>query len=494
MTKKITVDGNTASANIAYLLSEVACIYPITPSSAMAESCSNWASENRPNIFGLPLNIKEMQSEAGAAGAVHGSLVCSSLTTTFTASQGLLLMIPNMYKIAGELLPCVFHVSARALATHALSIFGDHSDVMAVRSTGFSILCSSSVQECQDMALASHIATLKSRVPFVHFFDGFRTSHEIQKIETIDEEKIKSIYPYKELNKFKSGGLDPTHPHQQGTAQNPDIYFQNREACNTYYNNVYDHVCDTLLDIEKITGRHYAPFEYYGSKKAKNVIVIMGSGSDTAKQVVQHLNNIGEEVGVVKVRLYRPFNYSAFIDCMPKTVKKIAVLDRTKESGAPCEPLCEDVVYAVHTAKKNISVIGGRYGLGGKEFKPKHVKAVFDNLKQEMPKNNFTVGIDDDVTKLSLTSDNFVLSNNQKEYKFYGLGSDGTVSANKSTIKIVGDVTDCYVQGYFEYDSKKSGSLTTSHLRISNSPILSPYTLEQADVITISNFSFFRAI
>ena len=490
MSKKITVDGNTATALVAYKLSEVASIYPITPSSTMAEVCSQWADEGKLNLFGKPMVIKEMQSEAGASGAVHGSLVCGALTTTFTASQGLLLMIPNMYKIAGELLPCVFHISARALATHALSIFGDHSDVMAVRQSGFAMLCSSSVQECEDMALVAHIATLKSSIPFVHFFDGFRTSHEIQKIEDIDEDDIKKIYPYDKLEEFKARALDPLCPRQQGTAQNPDIFFQNKEACNAKYAKVYYHVEETFKQVEKITGRHYEAFEYYGDPYAKDVIVVMGSGSETVIETVKELNKSGKKVGAIRVRLYRPFNSDALIQKLPKTTKRIAVLDRTKESTAPAEPLCEDVIYAVNKAGLNITVIGGRYGLGSKEFLPKHVCAVFDNLQKEKPLNNFTVGINDDITHLSLPDNNFTLNGIEKEFKFFGLGSDGTVSANKNTIKIIGETTDMYCQGYFEYDSKKSGSLTTSHLRVSTEPIHSPYVLQHADVIAIHNFSF----
>lgn len=487
---KITVDGNTATALIAYAVSEVASIYPITPSSTMAELCSQWADEGKKNIFDKTMIIKEMQSEAGASGALHGSLTCGALSTTFTASQGLLLMIPNMYKIAGELLPCVFHISARALATHALSIFGDHSDIMATRATGFAFLASSNVQECHDMALVAHIATLNSSIPFVHFFDGFRTSHEIQKIDEISYDDIKKIYPYAKMQEFKKRALDPLHPRQQGTAQNPDIFFQNRELCNEKYAKVYDHVCDAFKKLESITNRHYEPYEYYGSLDAERVIVIMGSGSETAIQTVNDLVKKGEKVGVLKVRLFRPFNYDALVEKLPKTVKKIAVLDRTKESGAPAEPLCEDVVFAVQKHHSNIDVVGGRYGLGSKEFKPNHIFAIFENLKQEKPLNNFTVGINDDVTHLSLPSYDYKIENNEKEFKFFGLGSDGTVSANKNTIKIIGECTNKYVQGYFEYDSKKSGSLTTSHLRISDDKILSPYALENADLIAIHNFSF----
>ncbi|MBO7526768.1 MAG: pyruvate:ferredoxin (flavodoxin) oxidoreductase [Clostridia bacterium] len=489
-TKTISVDGNTATANIAYKLSEVSAIYPITPSSTMAEQVSKMADDGKTNIFGNKMIVKEMQSEAGASGAVHGSLTCGALATTFTASQGLLLMIPNMYKIAGELLPCVFHVSARAVATHALSIFGDHSDVMAVRQTGFAMLASSSVQECQDMALASHIATLTSSVPFIHFFDGFRTSHEIQKIQSINDEDIKKIYPYDKLNEFKSRALDPLNPIQKGTAQNPDIFFQNREACNMAYSKIYDNVIDAFNKIESITGRKYEPFEYFGCEDAQSVIVIMGSGSETVIKTVKKLAKLGQKVGVIRVRLYRPFNYTAFIDKLPKTTKNIAVLDRTKESTSPAEPLCEDVIYATYKSEAKINIVGGRYGLGSKEFTPSDVVSVFDNLKNENPLDHFSVGINDDVTNLSLPNNNFDLVEDCLEYKFFGLGSDGTVSANKNTIKIIGEETDNYVQGYFEYDSKKSGSLTTSHLRVSKEPIQSPYLLQSADFIAIHNFSF----
>ena len=488
--KTICVDGNTATANIAYKLSEVAAIYPITPSSTMAELASKMSDDGKLNIFGSKMIIKEMQSEAGASGAVHGSLTCGALSTTFTASQGLLLMIPNMYKIAGELLPCVFHVSARALATHALSIFGDHSDVMAVRQTGFAMIASSSVQECEDMALASHIATLTSSVPFVHFFDGFRTSHEIQKIESIDDEDIKKIYPFDKLKEFKSKALDPINPVQKGTAQNPDIFFQNREACNLAYSKVYENVVDAFSKIEAITNRHYEPFEYYGADDAENIIVIMGSGSETVIKTVNQLNKEGHKVGVIKVRLFRPFNAQAFINKLPKSTKRIAVLDRTKESTSPAEPLCEDVICAVQKNGAKIEIVGGRYGLGSKEFTPSDVFSVFENLKKDIPTDHFSVGIFDDVTHLSLPQHNYDKNEDCTEYKFFGLGSDGTVSANKNTIKIIGEETDNFVQGYFEYDSKKSGSLTTSHLRVSKFPIQSPYLLQGANFIAIHNFSF----
>ena len=487
--KTINVDGNTAAAKIAYFLSEVAEIYPITPSSVMAELCDEWSENGKLNFLNKRLIVREMQSEAGVSGAVHGSLASGALTTTFTASQGLLLMIPNMYKIAGELLPTVFHVSARALATHALSIFGDHSDVMATRSTGFCMLCSGSVQECLDLALVAHIASLNSSLPFIHFFDGFRTSHEVQKIFDIDEEDIKKIIPYDKIKEFKARALNPEHPHQQGTAQNPDIYFQNREASNTFYNNAYDAVLSAMQKVESITGRSYKPFEYFGDPNAEDIIIMMGSGAETAEETINYLNSLGEKVGLIKVRLYRPFNSSAFVEALPRSVKNIAVLDRTKESGAVGEPLYTDVVTSL--AKMNISanVIGGRYGLGSKEFTPACVKAVFDNLKSER-KNNFTVGIVDDVTKLSLPLKDFHISHDNIEYKFFGLGSDGTVSANKNSIKIIGENTNKYTQGFFEYDSKKSGSITISHLRISDTPIKSTYALTNADFIAIHNYSF----
>ena len=433
-----------------------------------------------------------MQSEAGAVGALHGSLSTGALSTTFTASQGLLLMLPNMLKIAGEMLPTVFHISARAVATHALSIFGDHSDVMAVRSSGFNMLCSSSVQEAQDLALVSHIASLNSSLPFMHFFDGFRTSHEVQKIEAIDEEKIKQIFPFDAVEKFKANALSPSSPYQKGTAQNPDIFFQNREACNAQYAKVYDAVLDAMAKLESITGRHYSPFEYFGVSRPEYLLVIMGSGAETAIETIEHLNKKGGKFGVIKVRLYRPFNSQAFCNLIAKSVKKIAVLDRTKESGSVGEPLFLDVISSLRKFGKPQQCFGGRYGLGGKEFTPKDVKAVFDNLKLAKPKDNFTVGITDDVSGLSLKTDaNFETSqSNVLCFKFYGLGSDGTVSANKNSIKIIGEETNKFTQGYFEYDSKKSGSITISHLRISDKPIKSAYLIEKANFIAIHNYSF----
>ena len=492
MATKMTVDGNTAVSHVAYAFSDVAAIYPITPSSPMAEVADEWAAHDRMNLFGQTVRIAEMQSEAGAAGAVHGSLKAGALTTTFTASQGLLLMIPNMYKISGELLPCVFHVSARALAYHALSIFGDHSDVMACRQTGFAMLASNSVQEAMDMALVAHIATLKSSVPFLHFFDGFRTSHEIQKIDAIDYEDIAKITPWDKIEAFRARALNPEHPHQGGTAQNPDIYFQGREAANKYYNAVPEIVEDVMKDVEKITGRAYKLFDYVGAPDAEYVIVAMGSGCDVADEAVTKLVSMGEKVGVVKVHLYRPFSVKHFVDAIPASCKKIAVLDRTKESGSLGEPLYLDVCAALAEAGKgDIKVVGGRYGLGSKEFTPTHVKAVFDNLAGEC-KNHFTVGIIDDVTNTSLPVGEIFNAAPEGSIccKFYGLGSDGTVGANKNSIKIIGDHTDLYAQAYFSYDSKKSGGLTVSHLRFGKKPIQSPYLIDAADFTACHNPSY----
>lgn len=486
----INVDGNTACSNIAYYLSEVAEIYPITPSSTMAENCDEWSSKGRKNIFGQSVLVSELQSEAGASGALHGSLTAGVLSTTFTASQGLLLMLPNMYKIAGELLPTVFHISARALSTHALSIFGDHSDVMAVRASGFNMLVSNSVQECQDMALIAHIASLESSLPFLHFFDGFRTSHEVQKIEAIEEKEIDKIFPFGKVEAFKNRAITPQNPIQKGTAQNPDIYFQGREAANVYYNKVFDNVLNAMKKVEGITGRHYEPIEYFGDKNAEFVLVLMGSGFETARETIRQLNLQGEKLGVMNIRLFRPFNMDYFIKKLPKTTRKIAVLDRTKESNGIGEPLFQDVSCAVQASGKSVKVIGGRYGIGGKEFTPACVKAAVDNLKKPRPINGFTVGIDDDITKKSLKISDFDLQNDMLEMKFYGLGSDGTVSGNKNSIKIIGELSDKFTQGFFEYDSKKSGSITISHLRIADSPIYAPYLIENPSFVAIHNYSF----
>ncbi|NLC17499.1 MAG: pyruvate:ferredoxin (flavodoxin) oxidoreductase [Clostridiales bacterium] len=491
--KKMTIDGNAAAAHVAYALSEVAAIYPITPSSNMAEYCDEWASQGRKNIFGQVLKIAEMQSEAGAAGALHGSLACGALSTTFTASQGLLLMIPNMYKIAGELLPCVIHVSARAIAAHALSIFGDHSDVMATRQTGFAMIASNSVQEVMDLALVAHLASLKSRVPFLHFFDGFRTSHEISKIDGIEYDEIKSLVDMEDIKRFKDLALNPERPIQRGTSQNPDIFFQNKEAANKYYQAAPEIVQAQMDKLFKLTGRRYNLFDYFGAPDAEHAIVIMGSGAETVEETVQYLNNKGKKTGVVKVRLYRPFDAKAFVNALPKTVKKIAVMDRTKEPGAAGEPLYQDVLAALkENGVNDLVVVGGRYGLGSKEFNPTHVNAIFKNLENPVPKNHFTVGIKDDVTHTSLDCDEFINTSPEGTIrcKFYGLGSDGTVGANKNSIKIIGDHTDMYVQGYFVYDSKKSGGLNISHLRFGHKPIQSTYLIDQADFVACHNPSY----
>ncbi len=489
---KITVDGNTAAARIAYCFSEMAAIYPITPSSPMAESCDEWSAKGVKNLFGRTLLVTQLQSEAGVAGAVHGALSAGALATTFTSSQGLLLMIPNMYKIAGELLPCVFHVAARALSTHALSIFGDHSDVMSCRSTGFAMLCSNSVQEAQDMAVVAHIATLKSSVPFVHFFDGFRTSHEIENITEISNDDLLKVLPKREIEDYKARALSSTSPHQQGTAQNPDIYFQNREGSNQFYDGAVSAVKNAMADLEKISGRKYNLFDYFGAKDATDVVVLMGSGVETAKDAVEFLNiKHGKKYGVLCVRLYRPFSTIDFVSALPKSTKRVAVLDRTKESGADGEPLYKDVATAMFRAKRtDVTVLGGRYGLGGKEFTPRMVKAVFDNLHGEQ-KNGFTVGIIDDVTHTSLPVDEkFDIESGNFSCKFYGLGNDGTVSANKNSIKILGENTDLNVQGYFEYDSKKSGSVTISHLRFGKNHTNSPYLITSADFVACHNVNF----
>ncbi len=491
--KKMTIDGNTAASHIAYAFSEVAAIYPITPSSPMAEYADEWAAQGRVNMFGQPLRLAEMQSEAGAAGAVHGSLAAGALTTTYTASQGLLLMIPNMYKIAGEMLPCVFHVSARALAAHALSIFGDHADVMACRQTGFAMLASNSVQEAMDLALVAHLATLKAKVPFVHFFDGFRTSHEVSKIDVIEYDEILPLVDMNDIKEFKARALNPEHPHQMGTAQNPDIYFQNREAANKFYDATPEIVKTMMEKVYKLTGRKYELFQYVGAPDAEEVIVMMGSGADAAEETVNYLNARGKKVGLIKVRLYRPFSAKDLIAAIPATTKKIAVLDRTKEAGSLGEPLYLDVCSALlENGKSDIKVVGGRYGLGSKEFTPTLVNAIYENLNEKEPKNHFTVGINDDVTGTSLVAKEFINASPEgtKRCKFYGLGSDGTVGANKNSIKIIGDHTDMYAQGYFEYDSKKSGGITISHLRFGKSPIQSSYLIDQADFVACHNQSY----
>lgn len=491
MKKFITTDGNTACASMAYELSDMALIYPITPSSPMAENVDAWSAKGKTNIFGEKVSLTEMQSEAGASGALHGALSGGSLATTFTSSQGLLLMLPNMYKIAGELLPCVIHVAARTIATHALSIFGDHSDVMGARQTGFCFLASSSVQEAQDMALISHIASLKTSLPFVHFFDGFRTSHEINTIEAIDQETVKKLAPYEEIARFRNRALSPSKPTQRGTAQNEDVFFQAREASNIFYHEAPKIVDGVFKDFYKATGRKYSAFEYFGAKDAETVVIAIGSGADTVIKTAEYLANQGKKVGAIKVRLYRPFDSKSLLPKIPTTTKIITVLDRTKECGASFEPLALDVISALNEFQISIPVLGGRYGLSSKEFTPSHALAVFENMYKKSPKNHFTVGIDDDVTFSSLEIKHELdLSNNEICCKFFGLGSDGTVSANKNTVKIIGEEAKLNGQAYFVYDSKKSGSVTTSHVRLSKNKITAPYLITSSDFIACHNKSF----
>ncbi len=494
---KMTIDGNTAASHVAYAFSEVAAIYPITPSSPMAESADEWATQGRLNMWGQKLRIAEMQSEGGAAGAVHGSLTAGALTTTYTASQGLLLMIPNMYKISGELLPMVMHVSARALAAHSLNIFGDHADVMACRQTGFAMLAGNSVQEVMDLALVAHLSTLRSRVPFINFFDGFRTSHEVSKIDAIEYGEMKALFDKlgldKDVQEFKARALNPEHPVQRGTAQNGDTYFQNRETANSYYNATPAIVQQMMDEVSALTGRKYHLFDYVGAKDAENVLVIMGSGAETVEETINKLNAEGKKYGLIKVRLYRPFVADKFVACIPKTCKKIAVLDRTKEPGSLGEPLYLDVCTSLlEKGVEGIQVVGGRYGLGSKEFNPSMVLSVYKNLEAKKPKNHFTVGIHEDVTNTSLdfSKKYDAAPAGSTSCKFYGLGSDGTVGANKNSIKIIGDHTDMYAQAYFFYDSKKSGGITVSHLRFGKSPIQSEYLIDAADFIACHNPSY----
>jgi len=487
-----TMDGNTAAAYVSYAFTDVAAIFPITPSSPMAELADEWAAHGTKNIFGQTVKVVEMQSEGGASGAVHGSLQAGALTTTYTASQGLLLMIPNMYKIAGELLPAVFHVTARAIAGHALSIFGDHSDVMAARQTGFALLASSSVQEAMDLGGVAHLATIKTRVPFVHFFDGFRTSHEVQKIETIEYADLAKLVDMNAVKEFRDRSLNPEHPVTRGTAQNPDIFFQAKEASNKFYDVVPDTVADYMKEISKLTGRDYKPFNYYGAPDAENIIIAMGSVTETAEEVINYLTAKGEKVGMVIVHLYRPFSSKYFFDVMPKTVKKIAVLDRCKEPGSPGEPLYLDVKSMFYDREERPVIVGGRYGLGSKDTTPAQIFAVYNNLNEKSPKNDFTIGIVDDVTFKSLETPALVNTSapGTVRCKFWGLGSDGTVGANKSAIKIIGDHTNLYAQGYFSYDSKKSGGVTVSHLRFGKSPIKSTYLIDEADFVSVSQQSY----
>ena len=488
------MDGNEAAAYIAYKTSEVCAIYPITPSSTMGEWADEWSSKEQPNIFGEVPKVIEMQSEAGAAGAIHGALLGGALSSTFTCSQGLLLMIPNMYKIAGELTPTVFHIAARALATHALSIFGDHSDVMAVRTTGFAQLFGSNPQQAMDMAMIAHAATLKSKIPFLNIFDGFRTSHELNKVSVIPDEVIRAMIDEHAVNEHRHRALNPEHPFIRGTAQNPDVFFQSREACNKYYKAVPTIVQDTMDKFATLTGRSYKLFEYYGHPEAEKVIIIMGSGYGPVHEVVDYLNANAEKVGYVLVHLFRPFSVSHFIGALPATVKKIAILDRCKEPGAIGEPLYMDIVTAMQTQWhfEMPLMIGGRYGLASKEFNPGMAKAVFDELDKLHPKHQFTIGIDDDVTHTSLEWDKHFSLEQHHHFRgqFFGLGADGTVSANKNTIKIIGDVTGDEVQGYFVYDSKKSGSLTVSHLRFSHDTIRSSYLVGTANFIACHHFNY----
>ena len=483
--KFITCDGNEAAAHISYMFSEVAAIYPITPSSPMAEHVDEWAAKGRKNLFGQTVSVQEMQSEAGAAGAVHGSLQAGALTTTFTASQGLLLMIPNMYKIAGELLPCVFDVSARTLASHSLCIFGDHQDVMACRQTGFAMLCEGSVQEVMDMTAVAHLATLKTHVPFVNFFDGFRTSHEYHKIELLDMEDIRPLVPMDEVENFRNRALSPERPMTRGTAENPETFFTHREACNDYYDKVPEVVEEYLGEISKITGREYHLFSYYGAEDAERMIILMGSATEAAREAIDYLNQNGEKVGMISVHLYRPFSVKHLLAAVPKTVKRIAVLDRTKEPGAEGEPLYLDVKSAFYDVENKPLIVGGRYGLGSSDTTPAKIIAVFNNLALPEPKNHFTVGIVDDVTFTSLpqVEEMALGGKGMFEAKFYGLGADGTVGANKNSVKIIGDNTDKHCQAYFSYDSKKSGGFTCSHLRFGDTPIRSTYLVNTPNFV-----------
>ncbi len=483
--KFITCDGNEAAAHISYMFSEVAAIYPITPSSTMAEHVDEWAAAGRKNIFGETVLVQEMQSEGGAAGAVHGSLQAGALTTTYTASQGLLLMIPNMYKIAGELLPCVFHVSARTLASHALCIFGDHQDVMSCRQTGFAMLCEGSVQEVMDLAGVAHLATLKSRVPFINFFDGFRTSHEIQKIEKLEQEDLAPLIDQKALAEFRARALNPIKPVARGMAENPDHFFQHRESSNSFYEAVPAIVEEYMNEISKITGRKYSLFDYYGAEDADRVIIAMGSITEAIRETIDYLTAKGEKVGLVSVHLYRPFSAKHFLAAVPKTAKRIAVLDRTKEPGANGEPLYLDVKDCFYGVEGAPMIVGGRYGLGSKDTTPAQVLAVYENLAMALPKNQFTIGIEDDVTFTSLPKKEEIAldADGMFEAKFYGLGADGTVGANKNSVKIIGDNTNKYCQAYFAYDSKKSGGFTCSHLRFGNHPIRSTYLVNTPNFV-----------
>jgi pyruvate-ferredoxin/flavodoxin oxidoreductase len=500
----ITLDANEAVASVAHRTNEVIALYPITPSSPMGEWCDEWSAHQRPNIWDTVPEITEMQSEAGAIAAVHGALQAGSLATTFTASQGLLLMIPNLYKIAGELTSFCMHVAARSVATHALSIFGDHSDVMACRQAGLALLCSNSVQEAHDFACIAQAATLKARVPFLHFFDGFRTSHEVAKIEPLSDDELRAMMDESAIAEHRRRALTPDRPLLRGTAQNPDTFFQAREACNPFYQRLPEIVAQVMNDFARLTGRPYHLFDYAGHPEAERILVVMGSGAETVEETAEYLTRQGERVGVLKVRLYRPFSLSHFLDALPRTVKAIAVLDRTKEPGALGEPLYLDVVAAMREAEEQgmirfappPRIIGGRYGLSSKEFTPAMVKAVFDELARPKPKNHFTVGIVDDVTHTSLTHDaDFDIEPNEVvRAVFFGLGADGTVGANKNSIKIIGEETPHFAQGYFVYDSKKSGAITISHLRFGRRPIRAPYLVRAANFVACHQFNFLERV
>ncbi len=494
MSKFKTMDGNEAAAWVSYAFTEVAAIYPITPSSPMAEHVDDWSAAGQKNLFGNTVKVIEMESEAGAAGAFHGSLQAGALTTTYTASQGFLLMIPNMYKVAGELLPGVFHVAARALANHALSIFGDHQDVMSARATGCCLLAESNVQEVMDLGGVAHLAALKGSLPFINFFDGFRTSHEIQKVEVMDYDNFKKLIDWDAVKAFRKRALNPDKPEIRGTAENPDVYFQHTEASNRFYDAMPDIVADYMAKISEITGRTYKPFNYYGAEDAESIIVSMGSLSDVVKQAVDYLNSKGEKVGAINVHLYRPFSAKYLSAVLPKTVKKIAVIDRTKEPGSLGEPLYLDIVDFVKEQGLDIDVIGGRAGLGSKDVVPEDILPVFEEVKKEHPLNGFTIGIVDDVTNLSLPRAPKMPLNTEglTSCKFWGFGSDGTVGANKSAIKIIGDHTDMYAQAYFAYDSKKSGGVTISHLRFGKNPIDMPYLIDAADYIACHRQSYVK--
>lgn len=482
--KMMTCDGNQAAAHIAYMFSEVAAIYPITPSSTMAEFVDEWAAQKRKNIFGEIVNVEEMQSEGGAVAAMHGALQAGALATTFTASQGLLLMLPNMYKIAGELLPGVFHVSARAIAAQALSIFGDQQDVMSARMTGFAQLCTGSVQEVMDLAAVAHLTAIKSRVPFIHFFDGFRTSHEIQKIESLDNEDIAPLVDRDALLAFRNRALTPNKPVTRGTAQNGDIYFQNREAANPFYLAVPDMVQEYMDKMAEVTGRSYHLFDYYGAPDADRVIIAMGSATEAIRETIDYLQAKGEKVGLLAVHLYRPFSIKHFLKALPTSVKRIAVLDRTKEPGALGDPLYMDVCNVFYGKENAPLVVGGRYGLSSKDTTPAQIASVFENLSLPTPKNHFTIGIVDDVTFSSLPQhEDLIFADGTFEAKFFGLGADGTVGANKNSVKIIGDNTNKYCQAYFAYDSKKSGGFTASHLRFGDKPIRSTYLVVTPDFV-----------